>query len=1216
MDTVVPEGLTPLVENTAKRKRGSDDGDDSERARKYLYTSQDTDTEPVAHASLTTIVGDVSVEAVKRTDSDATAVGSNSSSQTTTSNLSTTVIRNNPVTSDSSRSHVSLPSVSSGGLAPSKACPKSLASRPPSRPAILGDSVALNVAGAAAPAAPQQHEVPHPVATLIPDASNVSAIEFQSPEPVVVAYAAHHGNYLHPLPWGVQWEIARYVNTGFDYHRFKVEFLRGLEKYGKNAAAAPEVTKFVEDERRADKVKAESEAAPSDAPAAGSGSDTADDFAAAYAREQSARLPWDELDKEDRILNDHPLGALGCNEREDYNQADPDWYGGKVHFTAKVSKDRQGNEFRFLLERPALGSSNRFMRRFGSRRFIRVRIQKDALKHGANLKEYFRRPFIVGTAVFRAFFAKEQNVFLVRTNEVVKGLVGEDLHITNPGPGERSTEMSFMDFIKWHNDLLLNSDQTMAKWAARFALGLSNSVPGLRLKRENVRFEDDIICDAFDGKGKPPSEMQMTDGCGFANRAVMRLLYEKFHTWPDEPTAIQCRIGGAKGLLLVRHDLSPDQEIEPTIWLRPSQTKIKYSALPLDRCILPDTTDPGQLTLDVLRASRLKRPARLSTETITNLAENGVPFECFRDLFQVNLRDRVDALLKWDEELADPDGPKPDGPAMKLLWDALAREGGVVAARMARADSGRARISGYVFDDGDDEFEDEDGLSQLDAALHQQSSAWWEDPISGSPSSLEETCMTLIDSGFRPESCAVLRAKLREVAKKVVKTFQTRFRFEVPMSCSAFIVPGKYMRLRFVTRHPCKVPSDVQKVTAVFHERLRHYCDVIVVSTKSHMFKGESLDRHLASLTGGGDYDGDTMEVFWDPAIVKAFHSPDPRKFAVEPPAVKTCLHKNAESVTEYLAQVPSTSPEEFKIYSLQKYLLGALQDRTLVGQYSTWWENSTYSNGYDHHDTIFLAYMFCAILDGSKTGVTVIPAKFQEHCRNQVWQVRSPAWKESMEDREREERDHHGVRKQARRPRTLPKFIMDRLRALMDESCNLQLRRIEERLPDIVAKRDDALVRPWEEACSRAVEVAASGCDLMQVELEKIKAHVHVMADKAKEAQIAAVRGLKSKSFTDLPIERRQDVLRQLSRQFHSVPAKLLFFDAASARRVKASYAYLYDYEHSNKKRWSRFPWNVGTRALCEIKAEALGFPKTIAAEFYPWMVISPSYTRKYSQT
>ena len=36
------------------------------------------------------------------------------------------------------------------------------------------------------------------------------------------------------------------------------------------------------------------------------------------------------------------------------------------------------------------------------------------------------------------------------------------------------------------------------------------------------------------------------------------------------------------------------------------------------------------------------------------------------------------------------------------------------------------------------------------------------------------------------------------------------------------------------------------------HERLSHYNDVIVVSTASHIYKGESLERHLASLTGGG----------------------------------------------------------------------------------------------------------------------------------------------------------------------------------------------------------------------------------------------------------------------------------------------------------------------------------------------------------------------------
>ena len=119
-------------------------------------------------------------------------------------------------------------------------------------------------------------------------------------------------------------------------------------------------------------------------------------------------------------MKKHPYGALGCNHAETFNEDDKDWYGGKVHFTAKVVGGRDKKGFSLVLDRPTLGSSNRFMRRFGSRRFIRVRIQKDALmQKGGGLFEYFRRPFIIAGVVFRAFFAKEQNVFLVRTNESV-----------------------------------------------------------------------------------------------------------------------------------------------------------------------------------------------------------------------------------------------------------------------------------------------------------------------------------------------------------------------------------------------------------------------------------------------------------------------------------------------------------------------------------------------------------------------------------------------------------------------------------------------------------------------------------------------------------------------------------------------------------------------------------------------------------------------------
>ena len=100
------------------------------------------------------------------------------------------------------------------------------------------------------------------------------------------------------------------------------------------------------------------------------------------------------------------------------------------------------------------------------------------------------------------------------------------------------------------------------------------------------------------------------------------------------------------------------------------------------------------------------------------------------------------------------------------------------------------------------------------------------------------------------------------------------------------------------------------------------------------------------------------MEVFWDPEMVQEFNVPDPRKFAVEPKAVGESLLKNTESVAEYLAAVPPQSPMDFQINSLQKYLLATLKDKSLVGRYSSWWENSTYHNGYGHDDTVFLAYM------------------------------------------------------------------------------------------------------------------------------------------------------------------------------------------------------------------------------------------------------------------
>lgn len=91
------------------------------------------------------------------------------------------------------------------------------------------------------------------------------------------------------------------------------------------------------------------------------------------------KSPWAELDKEEESLSQDPLSGLGCNSVHD------DWYGGKVAFTAKLRQGDQDtkkktSQYYVELNPPELSASTRFMRRWGSRRFLRVRIP-DSIAH-------------------------------------------------------------------------------------------------------------------------------------------------------------------------------------------------------------------------------------------------------------------------------------------------------------------------------------------------------------------------------------------------------------------------------------------------------------------------------------------------------------------------------------------------------------------------------------------------------------------------------------------------------------------------------------------------------------------------------------------------------------------------------------------------------------------------------------------------------------------
>jgi hypothetical protein len=103
-----------------------------------------------------------------------------------------------------------------------------------------------------------------------------------------------------------------------------------------------------------------------------------------------------------------------------------------------------------------------------------------------------------------------------------------------------------------------------------------------------------------------------------------------------------------------------------------------------------------------------------------------------------------------------------------------------------------------------------------------------------------------------------------------------------------------------------------------------------------------------------------------------------------------------------------------------------------------------------------------------------------------------------------------------------------------------------------------------------------------VKAELQLIQNHVEARRKESKTL---------TKEFTNLPIRERQLKLRQESADFDDGPKDLDLFDKTQVRRLRASYAYIYDHEFcksTSQRKWSQWPWNVAMRELCDIKASS----------------------------
>jgi len=217
--------------------------------------------------------------------------------------------------------------------------------------------------------------------------------------------------------------------------------------------------------------------------------------------------------------------------------------------------------------------------------------------------------------------------------------------------------------------------------------------------------------------------------------------------------------------------------------------------------------------------------------------------------------------------------------------------------------------------------------------------------------------MLAVMAGFHPLQSAYTGAKLHHLVSTLSDSMIRNFRIPVERSITAFIVPDALQILKpneifctfssshpidpdtkspilrlegpvLATRSPCKLPTDVRKLVAVYKPELAHLKDCVVMSANSAL-----CPRSPASFLGGGDYDGDTVTLYWDPELVEPFTNAEEHYADVPEDFVQTNFEKDVVKVDDFLKALKKEgADEEMIIANQQRFLLSALQDDKSAG--------------------------------------------------------------------------------------------------------------------------------------------------------------------------------------------------------------------------------------------------------------------------------------------
>ena len=438
----------------------------------------------------------------------------------------------------------------------------------------------------------------------------------------------------------------------------------------------------------------------------------------------------------------------------------------------------------------------------------------------------------------------------------------------------------------------------------------------------------------------------MNDGIGRVSPSVMRKIRDNLGL-TDTPCAIQARLGSAKGMWITDVTESTQED-----WIETYPSQEKWEC---------DWSDELHRTLEVKACASPLRPANLNLQFLPILEA--------RSHNKLRMRETIGAHL-----------------AMELAHDLESMK-----TAMRHPESFRQWLK--------------------DSATHPESRVFH----GGLPDNHQDKMAFLVDGGFDPmkqkylqdlvfthqnQKCEKLRKQLK------IKISQSTYAFmvvdflgvlepnEVQLSFSSKFGKGSDECFDLdgidvlVARSPAHLPSDIQKVRAVFRPELRSLRDVIIFSSKG--------ETPLADMLSGGDYDGDKAWVCWDPDIVENFKGVLPQNVLPSKPKpdFSKYLERDEKKVDRFMAEhgkrrYIDVMVEEAFSFSLNPKLLG------LCTSYK---ERLCYNfNTISSEPVVKLSWLLSELADQTKNGIIFSELNwklFRDYILKRIPQLRKPAYK------------------------------------------------------------------------------------------------------------------------------------------------------------------------------------------------------------------------------